>query len=732
MKNFCLIVLSFLSFQSLVAQDVSNFKVLISEGEVPAGINMSSAEKVKEQSKEISGKNVYDNQSAKKFILESNYIIDKILSNGLVIYGGKLTGYVEKVADELLKNDKALRNELSFYIVKSPQVNAFATDRGEIFITVGLLAQIENEAQLAYIISHELIHYKEKHAKEGFVENEKIDRATGKYQGMDWNKLLSKSKYSKELEMQADQEGLDIYLKSNYSLREIDEVFYVLQYSHLPIDDVPFNRDYFNDEYFNLYASNEDIEVTQIEAIDDDNDEYQDHPNINKRRAVVNNEIEGVSNEGRVEFVNDKNEFLEIQALSRFELSFLYAKNRYYGESIYNSYLLLKKYPDNKFLKINIGYCLYAFAKYKNDSKIHSVLTDYDDVQGESQTVFHLFNKVEKEELNVLAVKYLWDLKEQIKDDKFLDKIAADAIKEMLMESGVRKLDFEKKLANESEEKSIDSSSLSKYDKIKSKQKEEGASYEYAFVELFKNEEFKELISYYEKAYVDKAVNDDEIEFESNNNKKMRLGLDKMVMVSPDYRHFHARRKFYEKYSYSDNKEENFIKLNQTIAERKKVDLNVIDNRFFNSTEEYNNMSLLNNWMEERYSHLNLKIYPYCSMYTDDLIDKYGTQYFSWSGVYSFFVGKKGLGWALSGAYLSGATFGALSGSFVAMGIGAAIPIIYYIANPSKRSFYYNYLFDISNYNALLVNEKFKKGVPMNMYIGDSFNQISAKPYIKK
>lgn len=718
---------------TLKGQNVEDFKVLVSEGKIPEGINRSTKEKVEEQTKEISSKNVYEKQSEKKFILESNYFIDKILSNGMVIYGGKLTTYVEKVADELLKSNKELRSELNFYIVKSPQVNAFATDRGEIFITMGLLAQVENEAQLAYIISHEIIHYTKNHAKEGFVENDRIDRTTGKYKEVDWNKLLSKSKYSKELELEADQEGLEIYLKSNYSLREIDEVFYVLQYSHLPIDEVPFNRDYFNDKFLELKASKEEREIDQINAVDDENDEYQDHPNINKRRAVVSSEIEGESNEGRVEFINSKKEFLEVQSLARFELSFLYAKNRYYGESIYNSFLLLKKYPNNEFLKINIGYCLYALAKYKNDSQIHSVLTDYEDVQGESQTVFHLFEKLEKDEINVLAVKYLWDLKLELNENKFLAKIAEDAIKEMLMESGVRKLDFKKMLPNESKEVAIDSSSLSKYDKIKSKQKAEGVSYEYAFVKLLENETFEEMLSYYEKAYVDKVVNDDDIEFESDNTKKRKLGLDKIVMVSPDYRHFHARRKFYEKYSYSDNKEEDFINLNKTIAQRKKVDLNLIDNRFFNSTEEYNNMSLLNNWMEERYSHLNLKIYPYCSMYTDELIEKYGTKYFSWTGVYSFFVGKKGLGWALSGAYLSGLTFGVMAGSnFIAMGIGAAIPIVYYIVNPSKRSFYYNYLFDISNYNALLVNEKFKKGVPMNMYIGDSFNQISAKPYIKK
>jgi len=494
MKVFKLVVIFFLFTIKVSAQTLDNFKVLVSEGDVPSEINKSTAEKVKEQSRQVSNNNNSIENTEKKFILESNYFLDKMLSNGMVLYGDKLTKYVEKVADVLLENDLELRKKIRFYIIKTPQVNAFATDRGEIFITVGLLAQIENEAQLAFVISHELIHFIKKHAKTGFVENTKIEKGKGKYERMNWNKVLSKSKYSKELELEADNEGLEIYLKSNYSLKEINAVFYVLQYAHLPIDDQPFNKDYFNDENLILPSSMEDREVTQIDAVDDEDDKYHNHPNINKRRAIIQDEIDGKSNTGRLEFINSEEEFLEVQSLSRFELSFLYVKNRYYGEAIYNSYLLLKKYPNNKFLKINIGYCLYALAKYTNDSKIHDVLTNFNDVQGESQNVFYLFDKIEKKTINVLAVKYLWNLKKEISDDKFLNLLAEDAIKEMLLESGVRKSDFSKVFVDDIiNEEQIDSTKLSKYDKIKSNNNNNKESYEKYLSEGYGDEQAKQM-----------------------------------------------------------------------------------------------------------------------------------------------------------------------------------------------------------------------------------------------
>lgn len=728
--NKALLLVGFvqLFFICTQAQDVNNFKPLNSAGEIPVEINKSSASKIKEQTSEISKDQKLSKINTEKyFILKSNYILDRILSNGVVFYGNKINKYVEKVADELLKDNTELRKELSFYIVKTSEINAFATDRGEIFITIGLLAQIENEAQLAFVLSHEIIHYKNKHAKTGFIENDKIDNSKDKYKKTNWDKLFSKSKYSKELEMEADMDGLEIYMKSNYSLKEIDAFFYVFQYSHLPIDDVVFEKNYFDDEHWSIQSLLANREVAQIEAIDDEDDMYQDHPNINKRRAIIHSMVENESNEGRVEYIISKESFVEVQSLARLELSYLFTKSRRYGEAIYNSYIMLKRYPDNKFLKLNLGYCLYALSKYKNDSKLNDVLTDFNDVQGESQNVFYLFNEIDKKDLNVLAVKYLWGLKAELEDDKFLNVIAEDAIKEMLLNSGVRKSELSTTFKVDVENTVIDSSKLSKYDKIKSKQKEEGTSYEYAFVNLFNNKEFENMINKYEKVYVDKVIkNEDNNRFENDKKTKQALGLKEVVLVSPNYRHFKTKKEVSEDYVYSDVREQQFINSNKQIAKSKNVDLKVINYREFGSTDEYNDLGLLNDWMEERYGHFNLEVYPYCSMFTDDLIDKYGTKYFAWSGIYSFHVGKKGLGWAITGSYFGGMAFGAAS--LTLLPVGAAIPIILYIANSSNRSFYYTYLFDISNYKAHLINESFKSGIPMPAYVSDTFRQISSKP----
>jgi len=712
-----------LCFQ-LNGQDIINFNGLQSEGEVPAEFNILSSEKVKQEKESISKNETRtDRKSTERFILESHYFIDKVLSNGAILYNEKLCQYISKVADELLKDDLELRKKLQFYVLKSQSVNAFATDRGSIFITVGLLAQLENEAQLAFILSHEIIHYTNSHARTGYVENDRIERGDGKYQRENWNKELNKSKYSKELELEADVEGLKFYLKSNYSLEELHSVFYILQYAHIPIDDIPFDTTYFNDTNFTLSSEYFKKELKAIEAIDDGDDQYLTHPNTNKRRSIVASEIEGKSNAGRVKFINSEKEFYDIQLLARFELSNLFTKDRKYAESFYNSYLLLKKYPTNKFLRTNIAYCLYALSKYRNDGKLYNVLTDYEKVQGQSQQVNYMFEKMEKKTLNTIAVKYLWELKQDFKDDEFIATIAKDALYELVMESGARKLDYKKAFPIIEEENTLpkDSSNISKYDRIIKNSEATEDEIKYAFVNLFQNEEFNDLINKYEKEYVGNVKNGNDYEVENISERKKNkigraLGIDKVVMVSPNYKRIDLRKKISEQYVFSESRKEDFIGVNEFCAKKAGVDLNIISNTYFESTEKYNDMSLLNEWMSERFDHHNIHIYPYCKLFTDDLAKKYNTNYFGWTGMYSLRARKD--------------KWGFIAGAVVIYGIG--IPLgIYYAVTPENHTFYYTYLVDITNYDFLMSKEDYVKMKDyddiMKSYIYDTYNQIKTQ-----
>ncbi|PIP55108.1 MAG: hypothetical protein COX07_01700, partial [Bacteroidetes bacterium CG23_combo_of_CG06-09_8_20_14_all_32_9] len=162
-----LIVITMLFFFQLyfgLCQRLDNFKPLQSQGKIPNDfIQLSSEKYFNEEQKIDKSESSLRVMLRKKYLLQSNFYIEYLLNSGFILFNDTLSNYINGVADNLLKNQPELRKQLRFYTIKSPEVNAFATNKGIIFITVGLLSQIQSEAQLAWILSHEIIHYKYKH-----------------------------------------------------------------------------------------------------------------------------------------------------------------------------------------------------------------------------------------------------------------------------------------------------------------------------------------------------------------------------------------------------------------------------------------------------------------------------------------------------------------------------------------------------------------------------------------
>lgn len=143
-------------------QDFDNYRTLLSAGTIPSDFTSTTYNKIKEDLKNSNNDKL--SKSKENIFLEGiNYYVDEILHSGLVVYGDDVTKYINGIADKLLANETELRGELRFYTLKSNESNAFSTDQGIIFVTTGLISQLVSEAQLAFVLAHEISHYTLKH-----------------------------------------------------------------------------------------------------------------------------------------------------------------------------------------------------------------------------------------------------------------------------------------------------------------------------------------------------------------------------------------------------------------------------------------------------------------------------------------------------------------------------------------------------------------------------------------
>ncbi|MCF8299325.1 MAG: M48 family metallopeptidase [Saprospiraceae bacterium] len=742
----CLAIIPIYSFGQKF--DVNNYKPIESFGELPIDFRLTSEQKFKEDKAEISkDEKRFDRKTKEKFLLQTNFMLDNMLLSGKILFNDPLTNYVNKVANELLKGDEneALRKEVRIYVTKSPYVNAFSTDQGVILVNIGLLAQLENEAQLAYVIAHELVHYAKKHGINLFVETEKISKGRDGYRSLSQNDLyLNKNVRSRENEMEADELGLiKYYSQSNYCLEELDGVFDVLQYSYLPFDDMVFDTTYFNTEYYKLPNEYFLTKVDAIKGGEDYDEEKSTHPSIDKRRREIADIIEEMDNTGRLKFILPKEDFENVRAQARFEVIRQQLIYRNYPEVIYNCYVLLKKYPDNKFLKTAIASSLYGLAKYKINGGYNDVCESYNKIEGESQQVFHLFKKIDKKELNVIALEYAWSLHQEYPNDKYLYKISDDLMKELVMKNKLSSKDFYEKTKEEvknemsEETEELDTLKLSKYDKIKRKRKikeiKSDNAYEFAFVSLFKDKEFKNRFAYWDEQCLESKsdIDVDDMDYKERKEyyreqrkeaKQLRkygyaLGIDTMVLVDPAYYKIDERKETQIRYIDSERKQ---FELNQMLVKNAQlagINLSLIDSKNLKSddTDVFNDLALLNDWIIECFSHEDMDFVMSESQYINEIVEKYNTKYFSWFVLFNVREKQKHMQRVC----------------YYTMGF-YTIPIaIYYLVKPEFSTHYYNVLFNVESGKAELsvaedVNQNDNRDW-INSKVYDTFFQIKSK-----
>ena len=400
---------------------LDHFTGLKSEGEIPADLRKSLAELYSEDKQRVRDYN--DGKLTNRDrVLEVSYNISRLVNNGRILYGDPITRMLERMADTLLKDHPQLRSELRFYTVKSPAVNAFATGQGMIFVTTGLVAQAENESQLAYILSHEIIHYYRKHNMEMITRRVKTadDEATRMA-----NFLIYHNR-SREMENEADSLGLTLfYINSPYDKRVSDGVFDVLQYALLPFDEIPFDTLYFDSPFFKIPSNYYLAKVADITSRDDYDDSHSTHPNIKKRRARTG-EILSHHQGGSQYVVTTPEEFAHLRMLARFECirqNIIYAN---YTRAFYDSYVLERQLPGNEFLLKAKAQALYGIAMVKSYRHTSEVVGDWNDYEGEIQQLYYLFRKLNEEEATLVAMREIWKTHLLMPDDPQLIAMGRD------------------------------------------------------------------------------------------------------------------------------------------------------------------------------------------------------------------------------------------------------------------------------------------------------------------
>jgi beta-barrel assembly-enhancing protease len=189
-------------------------------------------------------------------LLEKSNQLDRYMDDkGMVYSDPALTEYITALGDDLLPPGPDPEHVVwRFHVLRDPIPNAFALANGSIYVNTGLLALLENEAQLASVLAHEETHVLNRHP---YLENRSyrkksvaanilagVGAAGGGVGGIGGAAAVLMGTlapaivestiygYSRELEKEADIRAVAAVNQADYSTEEMINAFKLLESSH--------------------------------------------------------------------------------------------------------------------------------------------------------------------------------------------------------------------------------------------------------------------------------------------------------------------------------------------------------------------------------------------------------------------------------------------------------------------------------------------------------------------
>jgi hypothetical protein len=239
--------------------------------------------------------------------------ISKGIDKRVFIWSDTLTSLIENVMNSLIKQNSLRHIVPMVLIYNSPEANALCLSNGTIIITIGLLARLTSEDQLAFILGHELEHHQLLHLRMRIYNEEKkgdLKKLKSTVKGiMKGNEPVEEieelrasfynaAQFSQQHELSADSASIVIIQNSHYQDHAALEVLDLLDigyctdtlYSKTLFDPLDAPRFPFQEEWINHDFKAEGKDRTNVLFFNADS--LRSHPEMEARKNAMMKQLQ--------------------------------------------------------------------------------------------------------------------------------------------------------------------------------------------------------------------------------------------------------------------------------------------------------------------------------------------------------------------------------------------------------------------------------------------------------
>lgn len=158
-----------------------------------------------------------------------------------IVQDAEANRYINVLGDSIARLTERADLPWTFYIVNSPEINAFAVPGGFIYVNRGLIEKAQTLSQLAGVLGHEIGHVVKRHSVKQMGQMNAANIGVGlacvltsvcgsqaAQVGINAAGTAIFSKFSRDDEREADEVGVDNVVKAHIHPKGIPEMFQIL------------------------------------------------------------------------------------------------------------------------------------------------------------------------------------------------------------------------------------------------------------------------------------------------------------------------------------------------------------------------------------------------------------------------------------------------------------------------------------------------------------------------
>jgi Zn-dependent protease with chaperone function len=303
-----------------------------------------------------------------KLVYESRFeLISSLMKSSRLVAEPDAHAYLQKILDRIVSVNEELKPlEVRLVFSRDNWVNAYSVGEGTLVVNAGLLIRLKNEAELAFVLCHELAHYYLDHSAKSIQKmistaNSESVRAEIKKlsrqeygAGAELDKLMkwmafSSYRHSRENESEADEQAIRFMQKTEFNgqgaitcLQMLDQSDDSTYYPSLNLKSIFNFPDY---AFKSRWLQDESAIFSQLKGdagvlTPQERDSLRTHPDCPIRIAAMEPAVSTFS--GRPDFPVDATMFKQLQERFSIEvIEELYQEKRY-AQHLYSALGLLQ------------------------------------------------------------------------------------------------------------------------------------------------------------------------------------------------------------------------------------------------------------------------------------------------------------------------------------------------------------------------------------------------------